>query len=318
MYNASQSETGTHSLFGTCIKALLLLVLLCAGVWSRIVFEGTVPNEVSPQFIESEYIRIYSKIAPYQRISRKPLRIIYYSSRNSSLRFSLPEWGGGGAIGDSLIVIPIDYSPFLKQSFLQTTVHELVHIVIARAYPDLDVPRWFHEGLAMTLSGDVSSEEQSAISFAILLNRLMPLPAIDSVNSFTRSRADIAYSLSHFSMLYIIETYGFNAPFSLLATARRLHNFNAGMREVLGVSAAEFQEQVNHYVTEKYHFIYFVADNSFWWLGIGLLVIVAFFVTMHRNRKRALALEAEELQAELEKNTAGEHNDTDNPPPSEE
>jgi len=317
MYNAPQSETGTHSLFGTCIKALLLLVLLCTGAWSRIVVEGTVPNEVSLQFIESEYVRIYSKIAPYQRPSRMPLRIVYYSSRTSALRFSLPEWGGGGAIGDSLIVIPTDYSPFLKQSFLQTTVHELVHIVIARAYPDLDVPRWFHEGLAMTLSGDVSFEEQSAISFAILFNRLMPLVAIDSVNVFTRSRADIAYSLSHFSMLYIIETYGFNAPFSILATARRMHNFNTGMRDVLGVSPVEFQEQANQYITEKYHFIYFVADNSFWWLGIGLLVIVAFIVTMHRNRKRALALEAEELQAELEKNTADKNNEGDNLPSEE-
>ena len=273
---------------------LMVLLMLCGAAYGTIIFEGPVPADVSKGFIESEYTRIYAKIAPFQRPSRAPLHIVFYSSHNHAERFSLPEWGGGGAIGDSLIIIPVDVKPFLKQNFSQTTVHELVHSIINRAYPGVAVPRWFHEGLAMTLSGEVSYEEQSSISLAILTNRLLPLAAIDSVNGFSRSRADIAYSESHIAILYIIETCGFKAPFTMLTIAYRTHSFNLGLQDVTGLSEEEFEGQLRQNIIKKYRFLFFVADSTLWWVCISLLVIIGFFITMRRNTKRALAIEAEE------------------------
>jgi hypothetical protein len=157
----------------------------------------------------------------------------------------------------------------------------------------------------MTLSGEVSYEEQSSISLAILTNRLLPLAAIDSVNGFSRSRADIAYSESHIAILYIIETCGFKAPFTMLTIAYRTHSFPIGLQDVTGMSEEEFEGQLRQNIIEKYRFLFFVADSTLWWIGIALLLIVGFFVTMHRNNKRALVIEAEE-QRELARQAEAE------------
>jgi len=64
----------------------------------------------------------------------------------------------------------------------RVTVHELVHIVLARAYGSVPVPRWFHEGLAMTLSGELLFEEQVVISRALFTHQLLPFDTIEKVN----------------------------------------------------------------------------------------------------------------------------------------
>ncbi|HMD67237.1 MAG TPA: hypothetical protein VKF42_00060, partial [Chitinivibrionales bacterium] len=136
------------------MKNLLLLFLLLTSVATADVlqFEGIVPPDVDRAAMNGEYYRLYRLVAPGQRPDASPLRIVYYSDK-STVNYGgmLPEWGGGGAIGGNLIVVPTTFKPFLDQSFAQVTRHELVHAVLARAYPGLDIPRWFHEGAAMTL-----------------------------------------------------------------------------------------------------------------------------------------------------------------------
>ena len=154
-------------MIGRFVAALLISAL---GAFGQLRFEGRVPAEINPLFMASEYTRIYRKVAPMQRPDRSPLRIIYYSKNDTSAKgIILPEWGGGGTIGGNLIVIPVDFKPFLQQNFTQITVHELVHAVLYRAYPGVNVPRWFHEGLAMMLSGELSFEENTVVSKAVFL-----------------------------------------------------------------------------------------------------------------------------------------------------
>jgi hypothetical protein len=247
-----------------------------------------------------EYNRVYRAIAPEQRPDKSPLTIIYYTkSQAKEIGSALPEWGGGGAIGDSLIIIPVEIKPFLEQSFPQITVHEIVHIVLARAYPAVRIPRWFHEGMAMLLSGEMSSEENSTISKAIFLGRLMPLASIDTVNAFGRGRADLAYSQSHLAALYLVEQYGMAVLPQILKAARMARDFEAGFLRVTGLNFREFEDMVGKYIESRYRFVFFVTDSGLWWALIALLFVVGFFATVRRNRKRAAAMEeAERCEAE--------------------
>ena len=284
-------------------------IVFCIVISSSadILLQGSVPAGINSSSLTSEYYRIYRIIAPEKRPDRSPLTILYFTKSHShKTGFGLPEWGGGGAIGDSLIIIPVDFKPFLKQSFPQITVHELVHIVLARAYPGVAIPRWFHEGAAMLLSGELSWEESVTVSKAIFLGRLMPLASIDSVNSFKRSRADLAYSQSHLAALFLVEQYGIMVLPDILRAALKSRNFQAGFFEAIGLNLREFEDMVRKYITSRYQFVFFVTDSYMWWVLIAFLFIAAFIATTIRKRKRAAAMEeAERLEIE-KRNQANE------------
>jgi hypothetical protein len=290
---------------------LLLFVFPSSG---EIILQGDVPAGVNSSSLTSEYYRIYRSIAPEKRPVKSPLKIIYYSkSHPHGTGFALPEWGGGGAIGDSLIIIPVDFKPFLEQSFLQITVHEIVHIALARAYPGVPIPRWFHEGAAMLLSGELSWEENATVSKAIFFGRLMPLASIDSVNGFKRSRADLAYSQGHLAALFLVDQYGMAVLPELLRAARKSWNFQAGIFEATGLTSREFSEMVESYISSKYRFVFFITDSYIWWVLIAFLFVAGFIATTVRNRKRAAAMEeAERLEMERSQaETAQSGNDMD-------
>ena len=272
----------------------------------EIILQGNIPADITSSSLLAEYYRIYRILAPEKRPDKSPLKIVYYTKSHAhEMGFVLPEWGGGGAIGDSLIIIPVDFKPFLEQSFRQITVHEIVHIILARAYQSFEIPRWFHEGAAMLLSGELSFEENALVSKAIFLGRLMPLGSIDSVNSFKRNRADLAYSQSHLAALFLVDQYGITVLSDILRGARKSRDFKAGMLDAIGLTMREFEEMVEKYVASKYRFVFFVTDSYLWWALIVLLFIAGFVATTIRNRKRAAAMEEGE-RLEMEKNQATE------------
>ncbi len=286
------------------IAAIVMLGIFPAR--AQLVLQGSVPAGVSASSLTSEYYRIYRIVAPDKRPVKSPLRIIYYTkSHEHGTGFVLPEWGGGGAIGDSLIIIPVDFKPFLEQSFPQITVHELVHIVLARAYPGVSIPRWFHEGAAMLLSGELSWEENATVSKAIFFGRLMPLASIDSVNGFARGRADLAYSQGHLAALFLVDRYGMESLQRILSAARRSRNFQAGILEATGLTLREFEEMAGNYITSKYRLVFFVTDSYIWWAFIVVLFIAGYVATVKRNRKRAAAMEEAE-RLEMERSQATE------------
>jgi|GEM_PF-689792 hypothetical protein len=280
------------------MKRLFACLLLCFASLApaeQLHFEGIIPADVDKTAMTAEYYRIYRIVAPRQRPDPSPLRVVYYSD-NSSENFdhALPEWGGGGTIGGSLIVVPTTVKPFLEQSFAQITRHELVHAVLARAYPGLFIPRWFHEGTAMTLSGELSFQENVIVSKAIFTNSLMSLASIDSVNNFGRNRADLAYSQSHLAVLFLIEQYGIEVLSDILYSARKTGSFWQGVHAVLSLTPSEFELLARKDITSRYQLVFVFADYYAFWVVVVFLFLIAFGVTVVRKQKKMALMEREE------------------------
>jgi len=274
----------------------VILIIFLAGVHAQLLqFEGILPPDVDKSAMTAEYFRLYRVLAPRQRPDARPLRIVYLSPKESAVReYGLPEWGGGGALGRDLIVVPTAAKPFLDQSFAQITRHELAHIVLNRAYPNVAVPRWFHEGVAMTLSGELSLPENVIVSEAIFANRLMALSSIDSVNSFGRNRADLAYCQSHLSLLFLIDQYGIDVVAEILSSAKKTGSFWQGVNAVLSITPQEFETLVQSSITTRYRLVFLIADYPAFWVGIVFLFLVASLVTVIRKRKALDSMERQE------------------------
>jgi hypothetical protein len=275
---------------------VVVIVNLCAA--DQLQFEGLIPPDVDKSAMTAEYYRLYRALAPRQRPDPRPLRIVYLVPKESAVaEYGLPEWGGGGAIGRDLIVIPTATKPFLDLSLAQVTRHELAHIVLNRAFPSVGVPRWFHEGVAMTLSGELSMDENVIVSKAIFSSRLMPLSSIDSVNSFGRNRADLAYCQSHLSVLFLIDQYGIDVLSEILVSAKKTGNFWQAVNSVLSITPLEFEQLAQSYITTRYRLVFLIADYPAFWVIIVFLFLIAFGVTMVRKRRKLDSMEQEEQQA---------------------
>ncbi|MBN2187840.1 MAG: hypothetical protein JW699_00190 [Chitinispirillaceae bacterium] len=283
--------------FSSCIYIVALAVFpVFAGI--RFDLQGRVPPGVTPEFLKSNYERIWKAVAPETAVDTSAIAIIYYSkSDERKLGVRLPEWGGGGAIGRDTVIVPIDRFALADMDIGRVTVHELVHIALERAYGPLRLPRWFHEGLAMTLSGELSFEEQVSLSRAIFAKRLMPLDSVERVNRFDRFGAALAYSQSHLAAAYMIDKYGMEGVSELLGSVRKLGGFDTALAEGFGFSPKEFDGMVRNYIVDRYRFVFFFSDSWLFWAAGALLAVAGFIAVKVRNKKRERQMEEEEKTA---------------------
>jgi len=276
----------------TIRTVVLILCAYAALVAQQIQFEGLLPFDIDKASTTADYYRYFKALAPMRQPDSKPLRIVYLASQESAVReYGLPEWGGGGAIGRDLIIIPTINKPFLDLSYAQVTRHELVHSVLSRAYPSFHIPRWFHEGAAMALSGELSFEENIVISKALFTGSILKLSSIDSVNGFGRNKADLAYSQSHAAVLFFIDNYGIDVLPEILNAGRKSGSFWQGVYNVLSISPDEFEKLVHASLSSKYSLLFIFTDYYAFWILIAGLFLVAVIVTIFRKRKQLETME---------------------------
>jgi hypothetical protein len=259
-------------------------------------FEGYKPHGIDSVLLVHEYSRIGKSVGLDTKNDSVPVTIIFYRAseqRKSGIR--LPEWGGGGALGKDTIVLPVDkQSAFYRSDIEKILLHEMVHSALARAYGSLRVPRWFHEGVAMTLSGEISFEQQLQLSRAIILHSLVPLDSMEFLNRFSSWRAQVAYSQCHFAVQFLIDTYGMDLIPELLLESRRTRRFESACLTVFGLTVPELQKLLDKEMASRYRILFIIGDYSLVWGGIFLLAVVAFVVTAVRKRRKMRAMDEEE------------------------
>lgn len=280
-----------------CVASSLLVLVAAVGARGEVVMQGFVPPGMSAAFVQYEYERIWQVLAPHKPVDPTPVTVCYFTKKaTDGEAYALPEWGGGGAIGSNRIVVAMDAVPAMELDLAQITVHELAHVVLNRICGKTRIPRWFHEGIAMTLSCDAGLQEQFAVSRAILTGGLLPLASIDSVNTFGRARAQLAYGQSRGAYLFLVETYGMESVTEIIAAAADQGSFATGVEAALGLSLQELNRLANAYVSKRYGGFLWLADTHVFWVCLSILFVAGFLVTKARRRKQKRAMEDETPQ----------------------
>ncbi len=300
-----KGENSVNSSLFVCTRGLALVLLLLlpalyaqekhSGGSSFIQIQGFAPEAISAQSLQSTYTRLWRLLAPQTQIDRSKLIVRFCSGGLCEEdEYRLPEWGGGGAIGTDLIVVYTDGQFALNLSSAQVTRHELSHIVLSRAYPDLAIPRWFHEGVAMTTAGQVRFGQQISLALAVFGNSLLPLDTIETVNTFSQQKAALAYSQSQVAVGFLIEEYGMDVLPAILTEASRAGNFWKGVDEVLAVNEGEFSRLIQKRISRRYRLIYLFANSYLLWVGIVVLFLIGYVINRIRTGRKRRMMESEE------------------------
>lgn len=117
----------------------------------------------------------------------------------------------------------------------QVLDHELVHILLGRAFAPADPPRWLQEGTAQVLAGEAGPETTAALARGLMGGRPIPLEDLERGFPADAHRADLAYAESADFVGWFRVTYGADALARLVKLVREGDTLASAVRRITGV-----------------------------------------------------------------------------------
>ncbi len=202
-------------------------------------------------------------------------------------RSALPHWSEAVAIPSQQKIIVKSPRWHRSSQQLQTILsHELVHVLVGIATGHNRLPRWFNEGLAIYVSGDLRYIEGKELPNSVTSGQLLKLKEIDAVLSFQQLQARLAYQESFAAIKYIVDTYSHTSLPKLLQNTADLKDFRRGFFKTFGFSTGQFEREFFQYLEEKYKYSFFLDFETWLWAGMLLLFFLAVAIKKYHNRKK--------------------------------
>ncbi|MCK6569780.1 hypothetical protein L6V77_01570 [Myxococcota bacterium] len=200
-----------------------------------------------------------------------------------------PEWAAGLAFpGHRTIFLRADVP---AEELLTTAQHEISHVALGSLAGPGRAPIWFSEGLAIRQSEPVAFERIWLLTEAALVDRLLPLSALDGAYPPGGGRIGVGYAQSVHFVGFLATRYGearFKAFIRALGT--RPEPFEAVLAEVYGRSLSTLEAEWREGLTFWWGWIPIVVVGTSFWVLIGALLVFAW-----RRRRREQARRMRDL-----------------------
>lgn len=117
---------------------------------------------------------------------------------------------------------------------VQVLDHELIHILLGRAFAPMDVPRWLQEGVAQVYSGEAGPEVTQALSRGLRSGAAFSLADLEGGFPDDPIRAQLAYAQSADFVRWMRFRFGDVAVPKLVQATRRGLTLDAAVHHVTG------------------------------------------------------------------------------------
>ncbi len=214
-------------------------------------------------------------------------------------RGRVPSWAGGVAYpseGRIVVKTPQFFGEGVPLSIL--TCHELAHILLNAASSGKGLPRWFDEGFSQVLSGESRAGSLTLLARAALADRMMGLPRVEDVLSYSDSDAQLAYAESHAAARGMLDRFGWEVVRSILFLVGSGAEFDSAFESSAGVEYEAWQADWLESAQQKFKNYAFLDLEMIIWVAIMLLSALAAFMVWLR-KKRQFKKWAEEEEEEL-------------------
>lgn len=165
--------------------------------------------------------------------------------------------------------------------------HELVHVALDEAVLGHAVPRWFHEGLAIQVSGEDRFKRLQTLWSAVLSGTLVPLQQLDRRFGADRDRNEVqtAYAESADFVRFLLRD-GDRLRFSaLIDRVRGGQGFEPALADAYGTDLRKLEYQWTEGLSKRYTILPVLTGGGLLWVFVIALLVVGFV----RRRKRAKA-----------------------------
>ena len=223
-----------------------------------------------------------------------PFQLVVVESR-AQLRVwvgnALPKWIHAVAIEHPprVIILGGDLSGRdpASQRFEMTLLHELAHIYLYRmpsGWSGDALPGWFHEGLAVHVSGGLDRGMHQALIRGRVTGNYYTLIELRRIYHTSSALSQLAYAQSLLAVQIMEEFYGAGMFRDLFDSLRRGASFSAAFATAAGVTPLQFQERYQQALRQRYNPLMILTDPGALFMLLPLLLVVAYFVRQRRNR----------------------------------
>ena len=216
-----------------------------------------------------------------------------------------PEWIVGLASGlHDIAIFPTRIGTYPYDSLESVVWHEVVHLALAAQAGDRPLPRWFHEGVAMSVEKEWGVTSQVQLLLAAGGNpSLADLERL--FNSETQPETASAYLLAAALVSDIRQRHGAAAPGAIVDRVARGAVFAEAFELETGDTPDEAAARAWQIYRRWTSWIPVVTSASSLWVGIMALAVIAFLITRRKRWRRRRQWEQEEVNASGSSQTAG-------------
>lgn len=201
-------------------------------------------------------------------------------------RDGVPDWIVGYAASerDLIVLFPTRTPSYPDDSLESVLRHEIAHVLIGRAARGRPLPRWFSEGLAITVERPWGLTDRTRLIWTRVIDGRMSLATLDRRFGQGRVAAERAYAISGALVRRLIQEYGAEAPGQILSLVAVDRSFDAALRLTIGrsIRTLELEFMMSQSVVERW--LPFVTSGYTLWSAVTLLALLAIW-THHRKRQ---------------------------------
>lgn len=209
-----------------------------------------------------------------------------------------PDWADGTAWASlGLVFLHAPDARAGTATPLETVLdHELVHVLLGRAFHPQPVPRWLQEGLAQFYAGEVGPQTAEALAQAGGAGELLPLAQI--TRGFPRDpvTAQLAYAESADFVAFVHAQYGEEALRKLIRAIGGGQSFEDAVYTATGQDAKALEGAWLEQWASPWLRVVRIANSSVLWFVGSLAIVFGAYRRWKRGRDKLRAWEAEEAR----------------------
>jgi hypothetical protein len=214
-----------------------------------------------------------------------------------------PEWAGAltyPGLGMVLIMTPgaMETGGIRYWSLLQ---HEMAHLLLgdAESRHSTRLPRWFQEGIATYVSGEMTLSWLVQLGWAQATGATPDFRDLEFAFPDQPSRAGAAYARSYLFIKYLSQRFGDDAVALLVAESFQRGGINSGVAAAFDLSLAELLVGFDQYAKVKATWIPIITSTATLWGVITLLLFVTWFRKKIQGMRTVQQWEREEEEERM-------------------
>jgi hypothetical protein len=228
-----------------------------------------------------------------------PIRVVLAAEGSEAAR-NTPSWISGyaySALG-VVVLLPERAPAYPDSSLEELLLHEVAHVLLARAAPGREVPRWFHEGVAMFAGRSWDLEDRSRMTWALLVDEKVPLAELDLRFDAGRAAASRAYAFSGAFVRDLFQRYGAGVAARILGGMALGLPIEEAFFRATGTSLAAAEASFWRRHSFWYRWVPVLSSSVTLWIGITLLALFAIRRRRQRDAQILARWEEEDLPRE--------------------
>ena len=200
------------------------------------------------------------------------------------LAYLPPEWAAGLAIGSRRTFLLAPGNP----AWEATAVHEMAHLAIDMAAGWGAVPRWVHEGLAISVAEQWDLERATTMLRAGVFGNYFGLEELTSGFPRAASMADLAYAQAFSMVRHMRQVHGDDVYRRIFARMRETgEKWGDALVSVTGVPPEEHFEAWRAQARTTYRWIPLMGTAGAGWTLASVLLVMAW---RRKRREKAARL----------------------------